>query len=192
MSDTTICGMGYDEFVLEMETFHGGRAPGIVVGGLMIEAALAVVAETPDLTVVVETYNCLPDAAQVLTHCTTGNGGLVVYDWGKFALSALDRKTLSGVRTHLVMEAVAAWPLIDHWFNPSKYSGNRPAFDVLAQEMMIARSELIGMKRITMKLPEGAGQKKKTALCPDCGESYFLKCGSRCSACQGMSYFEYI
>jgi len=191
VANTTICGIDFDQFVLDMEAFHGGRAPGIVVGGLMIEAAIMEVAETPDLTVVVETYNCLPDAAQVLTHCTTGNGGLIVYDWGKFALSALDKKTRAGVRTHLVMEAVAARPLIDHWFNPSRYSGNRPAFEVLAHELMAARSELIGMKGITMKQSEKSGQKKKTALCPDCGESYFLKCGSRCSACQGMAYFEY-
>lgn len=190
MGGETICGMDFNQFVLEMESFHGGRAPGIVVGGLMIETALAEVGETPELSIVVETYNCLPDAAQVLTHCTIGNGGLTVYDWGKFALSAYNSRTLAGVRTFLVTETVAQWPLIDHWFNPSKYSGNRPEFEVLAKELIRARSELIGMKKINAKLPEGAGQKKKTALCPDCGESYFLKCGSRCSACQGMAYYQ--
>lgn len=190
MGDEIICGLKFDQFVLDMEVFHGGRAPGIVVGGLMLEAALAEVKETPDLAIVVETYNCLPDAAQVLTHCTIGNGGLTVHDWGKFALSAYNRRTLEGVRTYLVMEAVARWPLIDHWFNPSKYSGNRPEFEVLAKELMRARSELIGMTNINVKLPEGAGQKKKTALCSDCGESYFLKCGPRCSACQGMAYYQ--
>lgn len=189
MINEMICGMGFGQFVLEMEAFHGGRAPGIVVGGLMIEAALEEVAETPDLSIVVETYNCLPDAAQVLTPCTTGNGGLVVYDWGKFALSAFNRKTMAGVRTYLVMEAVAKWPLIDHWFNPSRYKGDRPEFEILAREMLRVRSELIGLEKIQIKLLEGEGQKKKTALCSDCGESYFLKCGPRCSACQGMAYY---
>ena len=189
MSNETICGIDFDQFVLDMETFHGGRAPGIVVGGLMLEAALREVPDTPDLAIVVETYNCLPDAAQVLTHCTIGNGGLTVYDWGKFALSAYNRTTLKGVRTWLLMEAVAKWPLIDSWFNPSQYKGNRPDFEVLAKEFMRGRSELIGIQEIKVKLPEGAGQKKKTALCSDCGESYFLKCGPKCSACQGMSYY---
>jgi formylmethanofuran dehydrogenase subunit E len=189
MNDETICGFSFDQFVIDMEAFHGDRAPGIVVGGLMLEAALAKVGETPDLAIVVETYNCLPDAAQMLTHCTIGNGGLTVYDWGKFALTAYNRNSLTGVRTWIVTEAVARWPLIDQWFNPTRPRSGPPEFESLAKELIRARSELIGLRDVNIVLKEDAGQKKKTCICPDCGESYFLKCGSKCSTCQGMAYY---
>ncbi len=189
MSDETICGVSFDQFVVDMEAFHGDRAPGIVVGGLMLDAALVKVGETPELAIVVETYNCLPDAAQILTHCTIGNGGLTVYDWGKFALTAYNRDSLKGVRSWIVAETVAKWPLIDQWFNPKMPRSGPPEFMPLAKELIRARDELIGMKEVSIVLKEDAGQKKKTGICPDCGESYFLKCGSRCSACRGEAYY---
>lgn len=189
MGKETICGISFDQFIIDMEAFHGARAPGIVVGGLMLETALETVGETPELSVVVETYNCLPDAAQMLTHCTIGNGGLTVYDWGKFALTAYNRNSLKGVRTWIVADTVAKWPLIDTWFNPTMPRTGPPEFLPLAKELIRARSELIGMKDVDIVPKEDAGHKKQTGICPDCGESYFLKCGEPCSACQGMAYY---
>lgn len=189
MDKQSICGIQFDQFVLEMESFHGARAPGMVVGGLMLESALAEVGETPDLAVVVETYNCLPDAVQILTHCTIGNGGLTIYDWGKFALTAYNRRSLVGVRTFVDSEGVVKWPLIDQWFNPSKPRSGPPDFLELAAELIRAKKDLIGIQNISMKSEEGGGQKKKTSICPACEESYFLKCGPLCSACQGMAYY---
>ncbi len=189
MSDETICGVSFDQFVVDMEAFHGDRAPGIVVGGLMLDAALVKVGETPELAIVVETYNCLPDAAQILTHCTIGNGGLTVYDWGKFALTAYNRDSLKGVRSWIVADAVAKWPLIDQWFNPKMPRIGPPEFMPLAKELIRAREELIGTKDVSIVMKEDAGQKKRTGICPDCGESYFIKCGTKCSACQGLAYY---
>ena len=67
----------------------------------------------------------------MLTSCTTGNGRLKVYDWGKFALTASNRKTMQGVRTWVIADAVAKWPLINDWFNPAQRKGDSPKFDDL-------------------------------------------------------------
>jgi formylmethanofuran dehydrogenase subunit E len=57
-----------------MEEFHGYRSPGLVVGGMMVDTALRELGSTPYLHVVTETVVCLPDAVQLLTPCTVGNG----------------------------------------------------------------------------------------------------------------------
>jgi formylmethanofuran dehydrogenase subunit E len=119
MSDTIICGVAYEDFVIRMEEFHGYRSPGILLGALMVEAALEEVGTTPYLNVVSETIVCLPDAVQLLTPCTIGNGFLQVLDWGKFALTAYDCKTLAGVRAWLNYDALAGYPLIHSWFDRS-------------------------------------------------------------------------
>jgi formylmethanofuran dehydrogenase subunit E len=189
MIDENVCGMDFNQFVLEMEAFHGARAPGIAVGALMLDTALATVGESPDLAIVVETYNCLPDAAQVLTSCTIGNGRLKVYDWGKFALSAYNRASMEGLRTWVIPETVAKWPLINAWFNPAGRSSGPPDFADLAEVFFKARPELIGIREVRIRPPEMAATSKKTGICRNCGESYYLKCGDLCSACQGMAYY---
>lgn len=190
MSNKTICGMDFDQFVFDMEDFHGARAPGIIVGALMLDTVLENVAESPDLVFAVETLTCLPDAVQVLTSCTIGNGRLKVYDWGKFALSAYNRQLMRGLRTWIVPEAVARWPIIDGWFNRSRRVGDPPEFDDLVNAFFGARSELIGVRDVRIVSDDPALENKKTGICEQCGESYNLKCGPVCSACQGMAYYQ--
>ena len=190
MTSKTICGMDFKQFVYDMEDFHGARAPGIIVGALMLDTVLEKVPESPDLVVTVETITCLPDAVQVLTSCTIGNGRLKVYDWGKFALTAYNRETMKGVRTWVVADAVAKWPLINDWFNPSQRKGDAPTFDDLVPVFFQAGSELIGVRSIRIVGPDHVFRKKKTGICEKCGESYNLRCGSVCSACQGMGYYQ--
>lgn len=189
MIDKTVCGVDFDQFIVDMEDFHGARAPGIIVGALMLDTAIDKVGESPELVVAVETVTCLPDAAQVLTSCTIGNGRLKVYDWGKFALSAYNREKMQGVRTWLVAQTVAQWPVIDAWFNSSRRLGDPPEFDALVDAFFRARSELIGALDVRIVSPDAALQKKRTGICKQCGESYSLKCGPICSACQGMAYY---
>ncbi|BBO87104.1 FmdE family protein [Desulfosarcina ovata] len=189
MSKKTICGMDFEQFVFDMEDFHGARAPGIIVGALMLDTVIAMVPESPELVVAVETYTCLPDAVQVLTSCTTGNGRMKVYDWGKFALTAYNREKMSGVRTWVVADAVPKWPLINDWFNPAQRTGEAPEFEDLVEEFFAAREDLIGVQRVRIVSPNNVFEKKKTGICEKCGESYNLKCGDVCSACQGLTYY---
>ena len=190
MTRKTICGMDFEQFVYDMEDFHGARAPGIIVGALMLDTALEMVPESPDLVVAVETVTCLPDAVQVLTACTIGNGRLKVYDWGKFALCAYNRETMQGVRTWVAADAVARWPLINDWFNPAQRKGDSPTFDDLVPVFFQARSELIAVREVRIVGEDHGFKKKKTGICEKCGESYNLRCGPICSACQGLAYYE--
>ena len=189
MAGKSICGMDFDQFVYDMEDFHGARAPGIIVGALMLDTALGKVPDSPELVIAVETVTCLPDAAQVLTSCTIGNGRLKVYDWGKFALSAYNRDTMTGVRTWVMADAVSNWPLINDWFNPSQRQGEAPLFNDLVPVFFQAGSELIGVQTVRIVGEDHLFKKKKTGICEKCGESYNLRCGPVCSACQGMAYY---
>ncbi len=56
----------------------------------------------------VEPCHCLPDAVQLFTPCTYGNGWTKVLDWGKFALSLYDKKILAGFRVWLDIKAACA------------------------------------------------------------------------------------
>ncbi len=50
----------------------------------MVDLALRKLGPTPHLNMVAETIVCLPDAVQLLTSCTMGNGFLQVLDWSPF------------------------------------------------------------------------------------------------------------
>jgi formylmethanofuran dehydrogenase subunit E len=184
-----ICGIPYKDFVIRMEEFHGYRSPGILLGGIMIEKALKQLGPTPYLNVVVETIVCLPDAVQLLTPCTIGNGFLQVLDWGKFALTFYDRQTLSGVRVWLNIEFMADYPLIRNWFERSDANKQKPVFEEISKEILAAASDLIVHRRVRLQRALKNSQHMPTGLCPECGESYRLDQGAACPACQGNAYY---
>ncbi len=190
MIEKTICGIDFEQFVYDMEDFHGDRAPGIIVGALMLDRVLETVLDGPDLVVTVETFNCLPDAVQVLTTCTTGNGRLKVYDWGQFALTAYNRESMRGLRTWVVADTIAKWPLLNDWFNPAQRTGDAPRFDDLVPVFFEARDDLLGLREVRIVGEDHFPKRKKTGICKSCGESYNLYCGELCCACQGKGYYE--
>ncbi len=192
MSDTLICAISYEDFVIRMEEFHGYRSPGILVGALMIEDALKEMGATPYLNVVTETIVCLPDAVQLLTPCTIGNGFLQVLDWGKFALTAYDRKSLAGNRAWLKYNALVNFPLIHSWFERSSKAKEKPFFDELAPEILKARSDLIDCRPVRLHQALKNSERIPTGPCPNCGESYPLHLGPSCPACGGKAYYEYL
>lgn len=192
MPDTEICGLRYEDFLIRMEEFHGYRSPGILVGGMMVEAGLQQLGETPYLNVVTETIICLPDAVQLLTPCTVGNGFLQILDWGKFALSAYDRLTLSGIRTWLNYDCLADYPLIHSWFERSSQNKEKPVFEKLAAEILKAGSDLIAHQPVRLQRALKDTQPVPTGRCPQCGESYPLHFGPSCPSCGGQAYYEYL
>ena len=192
MPDTVICGVSYEDFVIRMEEFHGYRSPGILLGALMVEAALKEVGTTPYLNVVSETIVCLPDAIQLLTPCTIGNGFLQVLDWGKFALTAYDRKTLDGVRVWLNYDALANYPLIHSWFERSSETKEKPPFEELAAGILKAGSNLIAHQPVRLYQALKSSQHVPTGRCPHCKESYPLHLGPTCPSCAGQAYCAYL
>ena len=100
--DEKICGRSLEAFLSTIETFHGWRAPGLVLGGFMVDWGQELIRNHLGLNIeadaIVETRHCLPDAIQLFTPCTFGNGWMKVLDWDKFALSLYDKHRLDGFR----------------------------------------------------------------------------------------------
>ena len=190
MTEKLICGLNYEDFVVRMEEFHGSRSPGILVGAVMIEDATREFGATPYLNVVTETVVCLPDAVQLLTPCTIGNGFLQVLDWGKFALTAYDRMTLAGIRVRINYEALVNFPLIQRWFERSLAARERPPFEELAAEILKAGSSLIAHQPVQLHQSFKISEHVSTGPCPNCGESYPLHFGAVCAACGGQVYYD--
>ena len=190
MAQQQICGIELDDFIIDMEEFHGYRSPGILLGGLMIEAGLDQLGSTPYLNMVSETVVCLPDAVQLLTPCTIGNGFLQLLDWGKFALTAYDRISLKGARVCLDEDRLGRFALVQEWFDRSIRRDEKPEFEPLAAEILQARNELIVCR--TVKLPRGLKETRRipTQRCLKCRESYARRLGPECPACAGKAYYQ--
>ena len=91
----------FDEFLQLVQSFHGYPAPGVVIGGIMVEVARRQLPAEVLFDAICETRNCLPDAIQILTPCTIGNGWLKVVNVGRFALTLYDKYQGEGVRVFL-------------------------------------------------------------------------------------------
>jgi len=186
---TSICGITVDDLVLRIEEFHGYRSPGILIGSRMIETALHELGDTPYLNMVSETVVCLPDAVQLLTGCTIGNGFLQILDWGKFAVTAYDRMTLEGVRVWLDAERLNGYPLIKSWFERNRGGSPKPPFDDMAAEILSAESNLLPCRNVHLLKSLKNDQPVPTRACPDCGEFYPERFGDRCPHCRGDAYY---
>lgn len=189
MSDTKICGIDFEEYLIAMEEFHGARSPGMLVGGLMIDLALRELGPSPYLNVVTETRLCVSDAVQLATPCTMGNGYLQVLNWGIFAITAYDRKTLDGVRVGLDYERMKQYPMINSWFDRSARAGEMPVFDDIAVEALEAGEKILISRKVKVKQALKETKRFETGYCPDCGDSYPLNHGAKCPACQGQAYY---
>ncbi|MBW2067072.1 MAG: formylmethanofuran dehydrogenase subunit E family protein [Deltaproteobacteria bacterium] len=185
-----ICGIGISDFIVQMEEFHGYRSPGLLLGGMMIDKVLEDLGQTPYLNIVTETVVCLPDAVQMLTPCTIGNGFLQVLDWGKFALTGYDRKSLVGVRAWIKQEVLQEYPHIHGWFERSKRGEGKPRFEDVAGEIIESGSRIIACKGVRLKKALKEGEHILTGSCSSCGESYALRLGSVCPACSGHGYYD--
>jgi formylmethanofuran dehydrogenase subunit E len=156
---------------------------------MMVDTAIRELGATPYLHVVTETVVCLPDSVQLLTPCTVGNGLLKVLDWGKFALTSYDGKTLRGVRIWLNRDSLTAYPLIQRWYEKFAHSNDKPLFEHLTAEILDAGQEIFTYRPIRLHRAFERPEDLPTSPCPTCGESYVLHFGSKCPACQNQAYY---
>ncbi|MGA9538924.1 MAG: formylmethanofuran dehydrogenase subunit E family protein, partial [Desulfobacterales bacterium] len=91
-----VCGRDLTECLRMIEKFHGWQAPGLVLGLFMVDLAQELIGIDTEADAIVETRHCLPDAIQLFTPCTVGNGWMKILDWDKFALSLYDRRERNG------------------------------------------------------------------------------------------------
>jgi formylmethanofuran dehydrogenase subunit E len=181
--------------ILRLSEFHTYPAPGVLIGAFMVDYALDLLGVTPDkkLYGVCETPKCLPDALQVIAHCTTGNSRLRVVPIGKFAITlntASENPTVEGVRVYVDLEKLKKFSMIANWY------ANSPAFvkatmkGQLQEEIFRAGRAMLSWEKV--RIPVHKKQKWVSVTCPCCGETVpdYLIEGDRCGACGSMKYFE--
>lgn len=181
----------YEEFKEIATKFHGYPAPGIMLGAYMVELAKEQVApylENHGLyNAISETGQCLPDAIQLLTPCTVGNGWLTVCHTGRYALSLFNKYTGRGVRVYLDYEKLEQYPAIREWLMKQKPKREQNS-DALQEEIRQAKHSICSVQEITA-LPEFYGKHNKGTVvrCALCHEPIPAKEGIICKACQGKS-----
>jgi formylmethanofuran dehydrogenase subunit E len=175
----------FEAFKALAASFHGYPAPGLLIGGYMVEKARAALPPGTLFEAVVETGKCLPDAVQLLTPCSIGNNRLKVINIGRYALSLFDKHTGQGFRASLSDEGVARWPQIHGWFMKRIPKAAQDE-DRLLREIEEAGDRICDLA--PMRIHErllGHAHMGEVAICPVCNESYPLRDGAVCRGCQG-------
>jgi formylmethanofuran dehydrogenase subunit E len=177
----------FEEYKQIVESFHGFAAPGLLVGGFMVDLAVARMPGGVLLDAISETPKCLPDAIQLLTPCTVGNGWLKIFNLGRFALSLYEKYSGEGVRVFLDTGKLESWPEIKTWLFKLKSKADQD-LDRLIAEIRQAGQDLCGVQPIRVQ-PRHLQKKSRgrIAVCVICGEPYPLQDGGACRACQGDS-----
>jgi len=180
-----ICTYSYEEYLQLVKSFHGNLAPGLIIGGFIVDLALKHLPEGEFFDALCETPVCLPDAVQILTPCTIGNGWLTILDFGRFAVTMYEKKSGWGVRVFLDAKKLENWPEVRDWYLKRKKKHEQD-LDLLLARIKEAGHDLLGVQRIRVE-PEQIRSKKMgpVGFCPVCGEAYPARDGDRCRNCRG-------
>lgn len=175
----------FEEFRELAREFHGFPAPGLMLGAYMVEHAKSLMPGEVLYDALVETEKCLPDAVQLLTPLSTGNGWMKVLRLGRFALSLYDKQTGMGRRVFLDPEKLAHWPLIQSWLLKKEPKRNQDTEAILQAIReagnSVCSSLVIRMQGRYLTKPESG----RIEQCPMCGEYYPGSHGPICRGCQG-------
>lgn len=177
----------YEEYVQLVQSFHGTLAPGLLIGGFMVDLALQNLPEGEFFDAICETSVCLPDAVQLLTPCTTGNAWMKVMDFGKFAVTLYDKASGDGARVYLDMEKLKQWSEVNSWFLKLK-TKKEQNHDLLMGQIKEAGHDILSVQKV--KVEPAKLQRKKagpSAVCPMCHEAYPVNHGEKCKSCNGDS-----
>ena len=185
--DRVIGEYSFDEFLDMAKSFHGYAAPGVILGGFMVDFALRKLPDNILFDAVSETGNCLPDAIQMLTPCTTGNGWLKVFHLGRYALSFYDKYQGDGIRVYVDPKKTEAFPAIREWFY-KLVSKKQQDSELLMAQIREAGASICSFQTIRIQ-PQYLQKHHKGAIdtCPLCGEAYPKEHGRICRGCQGQS-----
>ncbi len=177
----------FDEFVDIVKTFHGYQAPGVLIGGFMVDLALKNLPEGEFFDAVCETPKCLPDAIQLLTPNTIGNGWLKIVNFGRYALSLYEKYNGTGVRVFLDQKKLEDWPEIKTWFFKLKPKKEQDS-QLLQDRIKEAGFSIYSFHSVQLQ-PQFIKKKSRGAItvCPLCQEAYPSADGGICRACQGES-----
>ena len=175
------------EYLQKLKSFHGSLAPGLIIGGTMVNLALRSLPKDKLFDAICETPLCLPDAIQLLTPCTIGNGWLTVLNFGRFAITFYEKYSGVGVRVYLDSAKLKKYPEVNSWYFKLKPK-NEQNFQLLINQILEAEEQILTMQHVRVQ-PESLRRKKigPVADCSQCGECYPVRDGISCRACQGES-----
>jgi len=180
-----------EDYMHLVRSFHGNIAPGLIIGGFMVDLARGGLPEGVLFDAISETRTCLPDAIQLLTPCTIGNGWLKVLDFGRYALCLYDKYQGDGVRVFLDPAKIEDWPEIRTWFFKLKPKAEQDA-NALRDQIIEAGPEILSVRNVVVDTAAlGKKGKGAIAVCPSCSEAYPVKDGPACLACQGHSPYRH-
>ena len=177
----------FEEYVERVRSFHGFAAPGVLIGGFMVDLAYQHLAGDRLFDAICETPKCLPDAIQLLTPCTVGNGWLTIINTGRYAMTLYDKYQGEGIRVFLDQAKLEAWPEIKSWFFKLKRKQEQD-YPLLIKQIEEAGAGIDSIQRVKVA-PRFLEKKDRgeTALCPGCKEAYPIADGAICLGCQGES-----
>ena len=173
----------YEKYVEMVREFHGYAAPGVIIGGFMVDLACRSLSEEGLFDALCETPKCLPDAVQLLTPCTIGNGWLTIVNMGRFALTLYDKRTGVGVRVFVDPTRLETWPEIKAWFLKLTAKGEQDE-KRLQEEIREAEDAIMSVTRV--KVAKRILEKPRRGgftICPRCGEAYPAADGPVCLGC---------
>jgi formylmethanofuran dehydrogenase subunit E len=159
---------------------------------------------------IVETNNCFSDGIQIVTGCSFGNNSLIYRDFGKTAVTVLEKSSSRGVR-------ITVRDGVDNLLN-EKYAEERKLFEKvviqrnrtkederklmkLSKEvsfdiLSIPDEKLFTMKTFMMRAPAGYSTILESVTCSKCGEEVMktraMKKGNQafCIPCSNQSYYQ--
>ncbi|MFA7165057.1 MAG: FmdE family protein [Desulfoplanes sp.] len=177
----------FEEFIEMATMFHNYPAPGLLIGGYMVAEAMHHMPEGTLYEAISETSWCLPDAIQMLTPCTNGNGWMRVEDFGVYAMSLYDKCTGEGVRVWMDLGKIDPDSEIYTWYLKRKPKKDQDS-SLLRHEIGMAGPDILSVKPIQIRKELLVKRSKGAiAVCPLCKEAYPAMHGPMCRACQGQS-----
>lgn len=177
----------YEEYLKELERFHGKKAPGGVLALHMVSLARELLPEGILMDVICETRKCLADAIQLLTPCTVGNHWMKIVDTGRFAAVFYDKQTGEGVRISLGMERLKEYPAVNEWFLKLVPKKDQD-LDAILEGINRAGAALFDSSPVMVD-PKVLQVRPKVppVICPVCGEAYPPYHGPVCLGCRGFT-----
>lgn len=186
---TRICNKHVKDFLMEIERFHGRQAPGLVLGGLMVDLAIELLGAYSEPAAIVETPCFIPDAVQLFTPCTVGNGRLVVLNWGKMAICLYDLNRLAGYRIWLDLKKTRSISSIYNWHMHLLPSHERTSERVL-EDILTAGRSILSWRAVPITQRAASQWDQAMRVCTRCDEACPTVQGEWCLSCQGESYYE--
>jgi formylmethanofuran dehydrogenase subunit E len=176
----------FEEYAAMVESFHGIAAPGVIIGGFMVDLASGSLRRNALHNVICETAKCLPDAVQLLTPCSIGNRWLKIIDVGRYALTFYEKHTGQGIRVYLDYRKTEPWPEIRDWYLQLKPKDMQDD-QLLLSQIGEAGTGLFGTEKVAVNLTLVTEKKSSgsISICPSCDEAYRATDGAMCPACRG-------